>query len=193
MYHCRIGIRLFPPQKKPWQEIGGVLWMSLTKNWQPIEVMSVMTDHKPHSHHGHKRRREGYDPHRDNAHRAKGAPKKKHYGAFPSPDVLEAYEALSEGAATQLIAMAEEEQLHRHEWEAAYLRSYTKSHRIGMLFGFITTVLLIIAALWLALSGNGAASAALSISGFSALVVNNILVFNMRRHEKRFVPPPSTS
>lgn len=109
----------------------------------------------------------------------------RQYSALPSPSQLEAYEALSEGAASQLLEMAEIEQTHRHEWEEAYLRSYTKSQRIGMLFGFLLAISIVAGSFLLAASGSIIASCALSVSGFSALIVNAIVFFKTRRFERK--------
>lgn len=145
-----------------------------------------MKENKPHSNYGHKKNREDIEQGKETSYRSnKFAHKRKTQGALPSPEVLRAYEALSEGAAAQLLEMAEAEQMHRHEWEDAYLRSYTKSHRIGLLFGFFLALAIISASLWLGFGGNNIAAAALSISGFTALIINTIVSAKTRRFEKK--------
>src|SRR5215469_6508990 len=53
-------------------------------------------------------------------------------GPLPPPSYLRDYETVVTGAASRIIAMAENEQTHRHRWEMSALRSTT----IGLWFGF---------------------------------------------------------
>jgi uncharacterized membrane protein len=53
-------------------------------------------------------------------------------GPLPPPSYLRDYETVIVGAADRIIAMAEKEQMHRHDWERSALRNTT----IGLWFGF---------------------------------------------------------
>jgi len=53
-------------------------------------------------------------------------------GPLPPPSYLRDYETIIVGAADRIIAMAEKEQNHRHDWERSALRNTT----IGLWFGF---------------------------------------------------------
>lgn len=52
---------------------------------------------------------------------------------LPPPSYLRDYEAIIAGGADRIIAMAEKEQKHRHDWERSALSNTT----IGLWFGFV--------------------------------------------------------
>jgi uncharacterized membrane protein len=110
--------------------------------------------------------------------------KRSHY-ILPPPAILQAYEALSVGATARIIEMAEIEQAHRQEWEDNALKSYTKSNRIGQLLGFITSLLILVAAVYLARCGDSASSAVVAISGYSAIAITSIVSARTRRYDRR--------
>lgn len=75
------------------------------------------------------------------------------YGNFlPPAEVMAAYEEIYPGATAKLFQIAEEEQKHRHIAEMIRLEQYQKSSKLGVVFGFIKLVLIVI--LVLALTGN---------------------------------------
>jgi uncharacterized membrane protein len=110
---------------------------------------------------------------------------KRSHSILPPPHILQEYERLSEGAADRLIEMAEMEQAHRHDWEDDCLRAYTKSHRIGQLFGAIVALAIVGCSLYLAVSGNELAASALSAFGFGALIINSLVTAKTRRFDRK--------
>jgi len=107
------------------------------------------------------------------------------YAALPPPHVLQEYEKLSEGATDRLLEMAEIEQAHRHDWEDDCLRAYTKSHRIGQLFGVIIALAIIAASVGLAVSGYSHTASVVAASGFLSLTINSIITLKTRRFERK--------
>lgn len=137
--------------------------------------------------HTHRKPNEPQDGNRGRPRHRKFSPKGKTPMGLPPASTLQAYEALSEGAAEQLLEMAEIEQEHRHEWEDNYLRSYTKSHRIGLLFGFVVAIAVVSGSVALSFAGDSLAAVALAASGFFCLAVNSI-VASRTRHFRRKPP-----
>jgi len=110
---------------------------------------------------------------------------------LPPPHILQEYERLSEGATERLIEMAEIEQEHRHEWEDNCLRSATKSHRIGQIFGLIMTLAIVFAAYDLDIKGNKQLAMVIASGGFVLLIINSmaaIITRRMGRKPRKFVP-----
>lgn len=135
--------------------------------------------------------KEGGSRERSGGNRFNGA--KRSHSILPPPHILQEYERLSEGATDRLIEMAEIEQAHRHDWEDDCLRAYTKSHRIGQLFGFIAALAIVGVTYLLATSGNGETASVVAASGFLMLIVNTLVIAKTRRFERKprkFTPRP---
>jgi uncharacterized membrane protein len=110
---------------------------------------------------------------------------RRSHSILPPPHILQEYEKLSEGATERLLEMAEIEQAHRHDWEDDALRSYTKSHRIGQLFGFIIALAIVGVALYLAVNGYGQTAAVVAASGFLSLTINSLVTAKTRRFDRK--------
>lgn len=63
-------------------------------------------------------------------------------GPLPPPELLANYEHASPGAASRIIAMAEDQTKHRHELEKAITQANIKNERTGMHFAFLLTLIL---------------------------------------------------
>lgn len=68
----------------------------------------------------------------------------EHYsGPLPHPRHLEHFESTLPGAANRILLMAEQEQVHRHNWETKELRSSIFTERLGLLGGISVAIGLI--------------------------------------------------
>lgn len=70
-----------------------------------------------------------------------------HSGPLPSPETLEQYGKVVPGLAEKIVGMAEREQTHRHELEREDLKQDRREASRGQYLGFVTILLLIVAAL----------------------------------------------
>lgn len=70
-----------------------------------------------------------------------------HSGPLPPPETLEAYGKVVPGLAEKIVDMADREQRHRHELEREDLKQDRREARRGQYLGFVTILLLIVAAL----------------------------------------------
>lgn len=59
---------------------------------------------------------------------------------LPSAASLHEFEFAVEGGAERLLEIAKKEQEHRHQWENYALKSQIKSQRLGLLFGFVLSL-----------------------------------------------------
>lgn len=97
---------------------------------------------------------------------------------LPPPSVLQEYEYVAEGSVDRILAMAEVEQEHRHDWEAACFKAQVKSQRIGQVLGFILALLIIFVTWKLTLLGKETVAAALGGGAFIALALPAIISTN---------------
>jgi uncharacterized membrane protein len=67
-------------------------------------------------------------------------------GPLPHPKHLAEYDRVLPGAANRIIAMAEKEQEHRHEWENRALKFDFSYSILGILLGFLIALALLILA-----------------------------------------------
>ena len=111
-------------------------------------------------------------------------PKLSH-NILPPPRIIEAYDEISPGSASQLFEMAISEQKHRHNWENQYLNKHIKSYRLGQIFSFITSILLIVSTVFLVDRGYNDIAKYLPISGFSAIIIISILSARGRKFARR--------
>jgi uncharacterized membrane protein len=111
--------------------------------------------------------------------------KKKSHFLLPPPAILEAYEAMSPGSTDKLLAMAKEEQHHRHEWEDKALEAYVLTNRLGMLFGSIVAVSIIVASVYLALNVDIKTAIVLASCGFLSLTVSSLVTLRVRKFERK--------
>lgn len=75
-------------------------------------------------------------------------------GPLPPPQVLAGYDDVVAGAAERILAMAEKEQLHRHEMDSTALLGEINNDKRGQRFGLGIAVLFGVIALVLGLSGK---------------------------------------
>lgn len=66
-------------------------------------------------------------------------------GPIPHPRIMAGYEQVLPGSANRILKMAERQQEHRFGLESSSINSQLKSNRMGQLFGFILSCLVIIA------------------------------------------------
>lgn len=88
-------------------------------------------------------------------------------GPLPHPSTLRGYEEVKEGFAERIMAMAENEQAHRHKCEDKIVSESTATSRRGQWLGFSIAVLFLIASIVLAILGKTVVS---SILGGGTLV-----------------------
>lgn len=124
----------------------------------------------------------------NNRRRYSGSRNRRSHSILPPVAVLERY---GEDGKNRLITMAEEEQIHRHDWEAAYLRAYTRSHRFGQFFGFIVSLALIYTVFSLSQAGDPETAIALALGGFFALGMCALVGIKTRRISRRPRRPQS--
>lgn len=78
----------------------------------------------------------------------------RHSGPLPPPEVIEAYEKVSPGAAATIIAMAEREQAHRHDMEKTALNGAIERDKRGQRIGGIAVILALLVAFVLGYFGH---------------------------------------
>lgn len=100
---------------------------------------------------------------------------------LPSASALQEYEYASEGSVERILALAQAEQEHRHDWEAAYFKAQVASQRLGQAFGFFITLFLIVSVWSLATTHHDNAAIALAAAGFLCLSLSGIVSFRRRR------------
>lgn len=94
---------------------------------------------------------------------------------IPSPEVLEAYDAVLEGSAARLIGMYEREQNHRHAWELRALKVHQVSTILGQLLGFFIGVAIFVSASIIGLHGNASVAAFVWVFGMAIVTMAAIV------------------
>lgn len=112
-------------------------------------------------------------------------------GPIPPPDVLEHYDAISNGLANRIVAMAENEQAHRRELDISTLDANKgiankefSERRIGQVFGLIIGISGLACAAYLGYLGLETAAATVGGTTVVSLVGLFILgkLFNRTNH-----------
>ncbi len=98
-------------------------------------------------------------------------PKRKAPEGLPSPEILEAYDAVLAGSATRIIEMFEREQQHRHQWEYRALRVHHVSTLLGQALGFLIAVAIFGSATLIGISGNSTAAAMIWVFGMAIVTM----------------------
>jgi uncharacterized membrane protein len=107
---------------------------------------------------------------------------------LPSPKILESYENISAGSVNKLIEMTKKEQEHRHAWQEKYLKFHNFSYKLGLVFGFIYNIALLVLISNLIKDGNQ--SLALKLFTINAgLLVFAIVVTTIERRIVTRKPP----
>jgi uncharacterized membrane protein len=95
----------------------------------------------------------------------------KNFAFLPDPEVLENYNYVVEGSAERILALLEEEQKHRHEWENRALRLHSSAHLLGVVAALLFSVFLIVGITVLGVSGKFSLAVIVSILGFGTLAI----------------------
>ncbi len=94
---------------------------------------------------------------------------------LPSPEVLEAYDAVLAGSATRIIDMFEREQAHRHTWEHRALRIHQVSTVLGQFLGFMIAVAIFVSATIIGMSGNASVAAFIWVFGMAIVTMAAVI------------------
>ena len=94
---------------------------------------------------------------------------------LPSPEVLEAYDAVLAGSATRIIDMFEREQAHRHMWEHRALRIHQISTLLGQFLGFMIAVAIFVSATIIGMSGNASVAAFIWVFGMAIVTMAAVI------------------
>ena len=114
-------------------------------------------------------------------------------GSLPHPKHFEQFEKALPGSAGRILAMAENEQAHRHNWETRAIRFEFIYSIFGLLSGLIVAVALIAAGIWTGITGHtGVAIAFVGASavGMVGAFIKGRDIFEMIRPQKE-KPVPS--
>lgn len=90
---------------------------------------------------------------------------------LPSPEILEAYDAVMPGSGMRIVDMFEREQMHRHRWEDRALRVHQVSTILGQLLGFFIAISIFGAAALIGMSGNSTAAAMIWVFGMAIVTM----------------------
>lgn len=102
---------------------------------------------------------------------------------LPHPSIMEQYEDIAPGSSGRIIHLAEEELLHRHDWEDQYLYEYMRLYRIGQGFGFVLSLITVGLTFYLVLEKEYVGASLITLGGFGALVAASIASSVKRRFE----------
>ena len=94
---------------------------------------------------------------------------------LPSPEILEAYDAVLAGSATRIIEMFEREQTHRHQWEHRALRIHQISTVLGQFLGFLIAVAIFVSATVIGIQGNPSVAAFIWVFGMAIVTMASIV------------------
>jgi uncharacterized membrane protein len=118
-------------------------------------------------------------------------PSRSSHNLLPSPKVLESYEDIAPGSVSKLIEMTKKEQEHRHAWQDKYLKFHNFSYKIGLIFGFIYNIALLVLISNLIKEGNQ--DLALKLFAINAgLLIFAIVVTAIERRIVTRKPPRRT-
>ena len=105
-------------------------------------------------------------------------------GPLPPPDILKQYDLIVPGAANRIIVMAEEQGKHRQDIEKVVIASDSRNSTMGIVAGFVVSLLLIGASVFLIIIGKSAEGTVLGTTDVVALVAAFIYGTNKRRGER---------
>lgn len=94
---------------------------------------------------------------------------------LPSPEILEAYDTVLKGSATQIMQMFVSEQAHRHQWEHRALRVHQISTLLGQLLGFLIAVTIFISAAVIGVYGDSTAAAFIWVFGLAIVTMAAVI------------------
>ena len=94
---------------------------------------------------------------------------------LPSPELLEAYDAVLNGSAERILMLFEREQTHRHQWEARALRIHQISTVLGQLLGFLIGMAIFVSASIVGMYGNPTTAAFIWVFGMAIVTMAAIV------------------
>lgn len=86
-------------------------------------------------------------------------------GPLPPPSVLSGYENVGEGFANRVIALAEKQQAHRHQFEDKSVDAAINAEKRGQYYALIVSVLIILGSLYLIATGKEISGMILAAGG----------------------------
>lgn len=99
------------------------------------------------------------------------------YSVFPPAELLAEYEKIEPGSAGRILAMAETQMKHRQTLEKSKIASINRLQLLGVIAGFVLSVLVLLCACYVALHGYER----LAITMVSTTVLFVLVVFVLRR------------
>lgn len=90
---------------------------------------------------------------------------------MPTPETLEAYDAVMPGSATKIVEMFVREQEHRHRWEDRALRVHQVSTLLGQILGFLVAIAIFVSATFIGIQGNATAAAFIWVFGLAIVTM----------------------
>lgn len=103
-------------------------------------------------------------------------PPRKNIEVLPDPEMLEAYNYVVEGSASEILDMFRQEQHHRHQWENRSLRVHLFSTILGQILGFLIAIAIFVSATIIGLYGDATIGAFIWVFGM-AIVTMSALVW----------------
>lgn len=94
---------------------------------------------------------------------------------LPNPEILEAYNYIVEGSASQILSMFEKEQAHRHRWEDSALKTHMISSLLGQVLGFFIAVAVFVSATIIGLYGDSTIAAFIWVFGMAIVVMAGLV------------------
>jgi uncharacterized membrane protein len=91
-------------------------------------------------------------------------------GPLPPPSLFRRYDEALPGAAERILAMAEKEQDHRHEWERKALQGEIGYSRLGLWLGAMALVLDLAAVVYVAANGQEWSASILAAIGIAGII-----------------------
>lgn len=98
-------------------------------------------------------------------------------GQLPPPDMLEKFETIQPGFTNRLLKMVEDESLFKREQDRRMLNSFKPSTILGILFAFLSVVIVSAVAVYAIYSGFGGAGASI----MATCIVGVIIAFLQRK------------
>ncbi|MBI2551871.1 DUF2335 domain-containing protein [Candidatus Uhrbacteria bacterium] len=107
-----------------------------------------------------------------------------HVGPLPKPQDFEYYERVLPGAAQRILAMAEQQSMHRRKQENRVILGDLIKSAVGLLFGFLIGMASIIGGIWLVYQGKSVTGGFISFTGVAALTSVFVYGSQQRRRER---------
>ena len=101
-------------------------------------------------------------------------------GPLPPPNILREYNDVLPGSAERILKMAEVQSLHRQKIELIVIQSNTKNELIGMIFGFIISIITIVSSCFLLFLDKWVSG----IAGVIGTLVALVAVFIYGKHSQ---------